>query len=106
MTKTADKTLDTAAADAAVQEVDDATPDTATITVDGNDYTFARKRMQAIQFRREMQRHNDALAVAFLLGEDQFDQWLDASADEDGVTDIAAYERLMVEVGRVFGMGN
>jgi hypothetical protein len=95
-----------AVVDAAVEEAQPQPSKTVSIVVDGETYTFPRSRLRAIQFRREMQRGHDALAIEFLLGETQFDAWLERTADDDGVTSEEDYAVLMVEVGKVFGVGN
>ena len=88
-----------AAADSAVEEV---LPigGMATIVVDDKSYSFPRKRMNAIKFRLLMQKGNDAAAIEYLLGDAEFAKWM------DGDTTVEAYERLMAEVGKVFGVGN
>ena len=95
-----------AAAKSAVEEAELPLGGMVTVVVDDKAYSFPRKRMYAVKFRLLMQKGNDAAAIEYLLGDTEFAKWLDAAADEDGDTTVEAYERLMAEVGRVFGVKN
>ena len=91
------------AADQAVAESDKGA---VKLHVDDAVYEFPRKRLFSPQFRRYMQKGLDAVGIEYLLGAQQFDAFLDATADEDGVTSDEDYAKLMEAVGEAMGVGN
>lgn len=94
-----------AAADAAIAEVD-GKKSTVTVEFNGKEYSFMRKRIEAVQLRRLYQKGRDLQAIEWLLSEKQFEAFLDASADDDGCTSEAVYREFTKVISQAVGAGN
>lgn len=92
-------------ADAAVNEVIDPKK---MISVDFNDhiYTFKRKRAESVQFRLRLQKLHDVEAMEWLLGPEQFDEFMEHTADEDGCTTAETYAEFIDALFQELGAGN
>jgi hypothetical protein len=99
------KTEDTSAADAAVVEVIDP-KGVVSIPFADTVFTFKRKRIDAVQFRLQMQSNRDVAAVQWLLGSQQFAKFLSATEDEDGCTPQGVYLEFVELIGKSVGAGN
>jgi hypothetical protein len=99
-----------------VDPPEDKTADLAVVVIDpktmvslpfkGKVYTFKRKRIEAVQFRKRMQQRLDADAVEWLLGEQQFDRLMEDTADEDGCTSVEVWGEFFDALGEAVGTGN
>lgn len=107
-TPDSDQTAEDAAATAAIAEVDAENTDDGLVQVThaGVDFSFKRKRLQAVQFLRLMQQRRDAVALDWLLGEPVMDRLLAAVADEDGCTSPEKYTEILKAIGEAVGSGN
>lgn len=75
-------------------------------TVGGVDFSFKRKRVDSVQFRRLMQERRDIVALEYLFGLPKFNEILAAMADDDGETSEADYRTIWNAVNEAVGSGN
>jgi hypothetical protein len=97
----------TAAQAAAAETLPDDHPDKlVTGTFAGVAFSFKRKRLDAVQFTRNMQARRSYLALEWLLGADAFNDMVAALADEDGVTSNEEFLKIYDAIGEAAGTGN
>lgn len=70
------------------------------------EFTFKKKRIDSVQFRRLMQRRADILAIEFLVGPLTLDRMLIALADEDGETPESGWGAIWQAINEAVGEGN
>ncbi len=91
-------------ADVAMDEVIDPKI-TASVDFKGHVYTFRKKRLDATQFRGEMQKQRDVSALEWLIGEPQFLQFLALNSDEDGCPS-SVFVEFWEAIGKALSTGN